>query len=325
MLRKIVDLDLPQTLKYHNTRISKLENLNINQQVSYAINEQVSEAVSIALEAPLRSRFKDLPIDDMKVILQHSMYVSNQHKEHEAHIRLYEALESSILQDNAKQHAKDMEIERKRKRRRQSHPRPPSDSPPHPPLPPPPSGSSGPTGTSRQPGGTHSRTTTTPPPPSSKKQHPDKSAKSTPSKQAKQVTYAAWTAVDTGTTSIASPTNDDAFINEESIVPHPTASSDEDEDDASTSHIPQKKHWWKSFTRSDSTDTPPVNLTKEEKESWWKPDAEHSLSPEPNWAITSSDQMTTDNNWANSITTSFVPPSEDSLLAQTGNMGTFIE
>ena len=93
--------------------------------MSYAINEQVAEAVSIALEAPLRSRFKDLPIDDMKVILQHSMYENNQHKGHEAHIRLYEALEASILKDNAEQHANDMEIELKRKRRRQSHPRPP--------------------------------------------------------------------------------------------------------------------------------------------------------------------------------------------------------
>lgn len=242
MLRKIVDLDLPQTLKNHNTRTSKLENLNIDQQVSYAIIEQVAEAVSIALEAPLRSRFKDLPIDDMKVILQHSMYERNQHKGHGAHIRLYKALEASILQDNAEQHAKDMEIELKRKRRRQSHPRPPSDSPPHPPLSPPPSGSSGPKGISGQPGGTYSRTTTTPPPPSSKKQHPDKSTKSSPSKQAKHVTYVAWTAVNIGTTSIASPTNDDAVINEESTVPHPNVLFDEDDDDASTTHIPQKKH-----------------------------------------------------------------------------------
>lgn len=166
VLRTMVNLDLPQTIKNHDSRLYKLEHLDLEQQVSQAINQQVAEAVSIALEAPLRSRFKDLPINDMKVILQHSMYEKGQHIGHEAHVKLYEALDASIRQDDAEEHARDMEIERKRKKRRQGHPRPPSGSPPQPPPPP---GASSPSGTSTLPGGSQSRTMPSQPTSSSKK------------------------------------------------------------------------------------------------------------------------------------------------------------
>ena len=86
-----MNLDLPQTIKNHSTRIYKLEHLDLEQQVSHAIDEQVAEAVSIAQKTPLRSRFRDLPIDDMKVILHQSMYEKNQHNGHETHRKLYEA------------------------------------------------------------------------------------------------------------------------------------------------------------------------------------------------------------------------------------------
>lgn len=324
LLQTLVNLNLPKTITNHGSRLYKLEHLDLERQVSQVINEQVAEAVSIALEAPLRSRFKDLPINDMKIILQHSMYQQGQHIGHDAHVKLYNALEASIQQDDVEEHARDMEIERKRKQRRQGHPRPPSGSPPQPPPPPPPAGASGPLGTPSLPGGSHAPSRPSQPTSSpSQKHQTDKSTKSAPSKQAKQVKYAAWTTIDAGATSIASHVHDDLVFNEAFIAPQHTNSSDDDEDDASTTHIPGRQ-WWKSFTRSDSNDPPHVLLTKANKETWWKPDDNQPQSPEPDWTIPSSDLPTNDNNWINAITTSFVPPSEDSLLSQTGDMGTFI-
>ena len=66
------------------------------------------------------------------------LFNEGQHQGHEAHVRLYEALDASIQQDLTDQHNKDIEKERKRKRKHQSNHAPPPDSPPHPPpLPPP--------------------------------------------------------------------------------------------------------------------------------------------------------------------------------------------
>jgi hypothetical protein len=197
VLKSLVKLNLPHAIENHGRRLYKLEHLDLEQKVSQAINEQVAEAVSIALEAPLRSRFKDLHVNDMKVILQHTMYQIQQHKGHEAHVKLYNALEASIKQDNAEEHAKDMEIERKRKKRRQDHPKTPSGSPSQPPPPPPSAGAYGPSGTPSLPGGTHAPSGPSQPP-SSPQQQTDKTSKSAPPKQAKQVKYAAWTTIDVG-------------------------------------------------------------------------------------------------------------------------------
>ena len=104
----------------------QLENLNIDQKVAEAVDEQVSEAVRLAMVGPLRSRFNDLSTLDMKELLQNRMFVENQYTVHEAHSRLYEALETSIQQENAEILQKEMDAERKKKRKQQEHPKPPS-------------------------------------------------------------------------------------------------------------------------------------------------------------------------------------------------------
>ncbi|GJX50693.1 hypothetical protein Tco_0277538, partial [Tanacetum coccineum] len=65
-----------------------------------------------------------------------------------------------------------------------------------------------------------------------------------------------------------------------------------------------------------------VNL----RQSWWKPLTEdRPASPEPAWTIPSSDLPVPTNNWASALKTTYVPPPENSLLAQTGDIATFMD
>ena len=98
---------------------------------------------------------------------------------------------------------------------------------------------------------------------------------------------------------------------------------DDEEDDASTAHISRKEKWWQSLTRDD--DTPSVSLSKETIQACLKPDADSPSSSEPIWSISPFTQEADDKLWVEAITNSFAPPPEDSLLAQTGDMGTFIK
>nr|GEZ03061.1 reverse transcriptase domain-containing protein [Tanacetum cinerariifolium] len=62
---------------------------------------------------------------------------------------------------------------------------------------------------------------------------------------------------------------------------------------------------------------PPPSLTNQEKE--------RPATPEPAWSISSSDASVPSNNWASALASNYSPPREDSLLAQTGDMATFID
>ncbi|GKE14717.1 hypothetical protein Tco_1422294 [Tanacetum coccineum] len=67
---------------------------------------------------------------------------------------------------------------------------------------------------------------------------------------------------------------------------------------------------------------PTVNL----RQSWWKPLTEdRPASPEPAWTIPSSDLPVPTNNRASALKTTYVPPPENSLLAQTGDIATFMD
>ncbi|GJU19474.1 hypothetical protein Tco_1152816 [Tanacetum coccineum] len=67
---------------------------------------------------------------------------------------------------------------------------------------------------------------------------------------------------------------------------------------------------------------PTVNL----RQSWWKPLTEDRPStPEPAWTIPSSDLSMPTNNWASALKSTYEPPQENSLLAQTGDMATFMD
>nr|GEV45929.1 hypothetical protein [Tanacetum cinerariifolium] len=71
-----------------------------------------------------------------------------------------------------------------------------------------------------------------------------------------------------------------------------------------------------------STHIPKVNL----RQDWWKRlEEERPATPEPAWSIPSSDTHVPPNNWASALASNYSPPLEDSLLAQTGDMATFID
>ncbi|GJX38228.1 hypothetical protein Tco_0251531 [Tanacetum coccineum] len=67
---------------------------------------------------------------------------------------------------------------------------------------------------------------------------------------------------------------------------------------------------------------PIVNL----RQSWWKPLTEdRPATPEPAWTIPSSDLTMPTNNWASALKSTYAPPQENSLLAQTGDMAMFMD
>nr|GFB86325.1 hypothetical protein [Tanacetum cinerariifolium] len=66
---------------------------------------------------------------------------------------------------------------------------------------------------------------------------------------------------------------------------------------------------------------PTVNL----RQGWWKPfEEERPTTPEPTWSIRSSDVPVPTNNWASTLASNYSPPPEGSLLAQTGDITTFM-
>ncbi|GJR80559.1 hypothetical protein Tco_0151344 [Tanacetum coccineum] len=61
-------------------------------------------------------------------------------------------------------------------------------------------------------------------------------------------------------------------------------------------------------------------------QNWWKPLTEdRPATPEPAWSIPSSDLPVPANNWASTLASIYAPPPENSLLAQTGDMATFMD
>nr|GEU59583.1 hypothetical protein [Tanacetum cinerariifolium] len=143
------NLALEERLDKHGSRLYKLKNLNILHQVSKAIDEIVTDAVDWAMQALLRARFSDLPVVDIKEILQQQMFEDKSYEAHEDQKKLYDALEKSIERDYSDQLLSNLEEARQKKRKRRDVPRTPSGSPPPQPPPLPPSaGASGAPGTS---------------------------------------------------------------------------------------------------------------------------------------------------------------------------------
>nr|GEW06392.1 reverse transcriptase domain-containing protein [Tanacetum cinerariifolium] len=71
-----------------------------------------------------------------------------------------------------------------------------------------------------------------------------------------------------------------------------------------------------------SAHIPTVNLRKW----WWKPfEEERPATPEPAWSIRSSDVPVPPNNWASTLASNYSPPPKDSLLAQTGDITSFMD
>nr|GEX85435.1 hypothetical protein [Tanacetum cinerariifolium] len=90
-----VNKNMEERLDKHGARLYTLEQLDISQQVSIAVSEVVTDAVDWAMQAPIRSHFRDLPEADMKEILHQRMWESDSYKSHEDHMQLFEALEKA--------------------------------------------------------------------------------------------------------------------------------------------------------------------------------------------------------------------------------------
>nr|GEW14024.1 E-beta-farnesene synthase [Tanacetum cinerariifolium] len=72
----------------------------------------------------------------------------------------------------------------------------------------------------------------------------------------------------------------------------------------------------------ESAHIPTVNL----RQGWWKPfEEKRPTTPEPARSIRSSDVPVPMNNWASALASNYSPPPEDSLLAQTGDIATFMD
>nr|GEW18128.1 hypothetical protein [Tanacetum cinerariifolium] len=81
---------------------------------------------------------------------------------------------------------------------------------------------------------------------------------------------------------------------------------------------------YQAWTTPDVTLRPFISLTPADLE--MDEDMEERIAtPEPAWSIPSSDAPVTQNNWASALASDYSPPPEDSLLAQTGDMATFID
>ncbi|GJY80081.1 hypothetical protein Tco_0492832 [Tanacetum coccineum] len=144
-----------------------------------------------------------------------------------------------------------------------------------------------------------------PPPPPSSSTHQGGQSTSTAapssSKTAASAEYSAWTTTDTRIKPSITTIPDDLYMDDETTADEQAYSSGEE---VGRDHIPT------------------VNL----RQSWWKPLTEdRPASPEPAWTIPSSDLPVPTNNWASALKTTYVPPPENSLLAQTGDIATFMD
>nr|GEW67861.1 copia protein [Tanacetum cinerariifolium] len=78
---------------------------------------------------------------------------------------------------------------------------------------------------------------------------------------------------------------------------------------------------------SDDEDTGNDHLPKADmRKDWWKPlpEEERPTTPETAWTIPSSNVSDVENNWATALASTYVPPAENSLLAKTRDMTTFM-
>ncbi|GJY43206.1 hypothetical protein Tco_0431419 [Tanacetum coccineum] len=266
------------------------------------IKEVVISSVKHAMRAPLRARFKDLPTSDMKEILLQRMLEENYDKGHADHRVAYKALQGSIRRDESEDFDVDKAQGETKKKSKQDSPKTPPGSPPSPPPPPPPpSGASGASGTT---GASDSAQAPPPPPPSSSTHQGGQSTSTaalSSSKTAASAEYSAWTTTDTRIKPSITTIPDNLYMDDETTADEQAYSSG---DEVGRDHIPT------------------VNL----RQSWWKPLTEdRPATPEPAWTIPSSDLTMPTNNWASALKSTYAPPQENSLLAQTGDMAIFMD
>nr|GEX72696.1 reverse transcriptase domain-containing protein [Tanacetum cinerariifolium] len=193
-----------------------------------------------------------------------------------------------------------VELRRKKKRRHDS-PKTSPGSPPHQPPPPPPT--AGPFGTSRSFGESGSSQVSPPPPSTNQEGQSHGSTAPSSSKTAASAEYTVWTTSDTRFKLSVSSILKDLHMDDDSALDKHIHSSDDE--DIKNDHIPK------------------VNLMHD----WRKPLSEEDrpATPEPACSIPSSDLPVLMNNWTSALASTYVPPPENSLLAQTSDMATFMD
>ncbi|GKB22857.1 hypothetical protein Tco_0862258, partial [Tanacetum coccineum] len=98
----------------------------------------------------------------------------------------------------------------------------------------------------------------------------------------------------------------------------------------------QSMAWTTSDTRFESTNftaaqelSPTDSLMQDDSipDEQWKPlpKDERPATPKPAWTIPSSHKSDVENNWASALATTYEPPAENSLLANTRDMMTFLK
>ncbi|GJU83825.1 hypothetical protein Tco_1291371 [Tanacetum coccineum] len=299
-INKLETVDLPKMIKEQTVEF--IDSQEIDRKINESVKEVVISSVKHAMRAPLRARFKDLPTSDMKEILLLRMLEENYDKGHAHHRVAYKALQDSIHRNECDDFDDDKAQEETKKKSKQDSPKPPPGSPPSPPPPPPPpSGASGASGTT---GASDSAQAPPPPPPSSSTHQGGQStstAAPSSSKTAASAEYSAWTTTDTRIKPSITTIPDDLYMDDETTADEQAYSSG---DEVGRDHIPT------------------VNL----RQSWWKPLTEdRPATPEPAWTIPSSDLTMPTNNWASALKSTYAPPPENSLLAQTGDMAIFMD
>ncbi|GJX02340.1 retrovirus-related pol polyprotein from transposon TNT 1-94 [Tanacetum coccineum] len=120
--------NLDNTTQNLGSRVFTLELRDLPYKIDEVVRENVKEAVQIALQAPLRDRFRDLLEADMKEMLHQKMFETGSYKSLPEHIALYEALEASMERAQRDEFFAEQDKSRKRRRDDQDPPSPPPDS-----------------------------------------------------------------------------------------------------------------------------------------------------------------------------------------------------
>nr|GFA57724.1 histone deacetylase 14 [Tanacetum cinerariifolium] len=285
----------------YQENVAKHRGFLAGETVSIAISEVVTDAVDWAMQAPLCNRFRDILEADMKEIIHQRMWESDSYKSHEDHMQLFEALKKSMNRDHSEELVYDLAKARKKRKKGHESPKTPPGSPSHQPPPPPPP--AGPSGTLGAPRAFGSQVTPPPPPTSTNQDSLSKGfAVPSPSKTAATTEHQAWTTPDVTLKPLISLTPEDLDMDE--VMGPDEQAQLSDEEDIGSAHIPI------------------VNL----RQGWWKPfEEERPTTPEPTWLIRSSDVPVPTNNWASALASNYSPPPEDSLLAQTNYIATFMD
>nr|GEX27697.1 hypothetical protein [Tanacetum cinerariifolium] len=213
-----------------------------------------------------------------------------------------QALEKSINRDHSDELLTNLAEARRKKKKRHDSPKTPPGSPPH--QPPPPPLPVGPSGTSRSLGAFRSSQLPLPPPPSSTSQSDQSKSTIAPSssKTDASAEYTAWTTTNTRLRPSVSSIPEDLHMDDDTAPDEQVHSSDDE--DIGNAHISN------------------LNLQQD----WWKPlEEDKPATPEPAWSIPSSDLLVLMNNWASTLASTYTPPLENSLLAQTGDMIIFMD